>query len=353
MGVEPPAIPFLSNIGLMLTFKCTVACPHCIVEAGPRRTEEMNLEHALAWIKQASLYRDGHIRGLALTGGEPFYNIDNLSQVAETGGALGFVVSVVTNAFWAATAESALQTLAKIPAIRMICLSTDVYHQKAIPFANIRNAVEAARTLGLVYSVAVCTDNEADQDYKRILDDLAAIGAADNVRASIAFPVGRAQKTARHFTYHMTSEPTEAACFTASSPIIFPDGKVMACIGPLLTLPPGHPLYLGNLYQEALPDILNRAEVNPILHLIRVWGPHKLVSLLREYGFEDLLPTSYISRCICDVCYKLLSDERIVSALTGILQNKEIQQTVAYARVYYLNETTMAEMYHLNALNET
>ncbi len=347
------AIPFLSNIGLMLTFKCTVACPHCIVEAGPRRTEEMNLDHSLRWLEEARLYRDGYIRGLALTGGEPFYNLERLVQLAERGGKLGFMLSVVTNGFWATSPEVALKTLSRLPAIRMVCLSTDVYHQRAIPFANVKNAIEAARTLGLIYSVAVCTDNKADPAYQKILTDLAAIGAADNVRTATTFPVGRAQKTLRHATYHTSSEPTEAACFTASSPIIFPDGKVIACIGPLLTLPPEHPMYLGNVYQEPLPDILNRAEVNPLLHLIRVWGPHKMVSLLREYGFGDLLPLSYISQCICDVCYELLSDQRIVSALTGILQDQEIQQTIAYARVFYLNETTMAEMYHLNAVDET
>lgn len=52
----------------MLTYKCTIACPHCIVEAGPHRKEEMRLDEALDWIKQAKAYRNGHIIGLALTG---------------------------------------------------------------------------------------------------------------------------------------------------------------------------------------------------------------------------------------------------------------------------------------------
>jgi len=41
-------LPFLSNIGLMLTYHCTTACPHCVVEAGPHRKEEMSLKQAFS-----------------------------------------------------------------------------------------------------------------------------------------------------------------------------------------------------------------------------------------------------------------------------------------------------------------
>jgi len=348
MDANPPELPFLSNIGFMLTYKCTIACPHCIVEAGPHRKEEMRLDQALAWIEQASSYREGHIKGLALTGGEPFYNLPDLTRLSEYGEALGFTVSVVTNAFWASTRDAALSALSKVPAIQMISVSTDVYHQKSIPFEYIKHAVWAARELGRSYNIAVCTDNEEDQHYRKVVEDLAAIGEADNIRVSITFPVGRAEKHARHFSYRTVPEPTVSACSMASSPVVFPDGRVIACIGPLLTLPPTHPMFLGNLQQEALSDILDRAELNPILHTLRVWGPHKLVALLRQGGFSALLPNEYIDNCICDVCFKLLSDDQIVGALESVLQGHEMRQTLAYARLYYLHETTMAERYHLD-----
>ena len=97
-----------------------------------------------------------------------------------------------------------------------------------------------------------------------------------------------------------------------------------------------HPLSLGNLYLEPLSEILNRSELNPVLHTVRVWGPHKLVSSLRQHGFDALLPKEYIDNCPCDVCYRLLSDERIVDALEDILHEEQILQTIAYGRLYYL-----------------
>ena len=127
-------LPFLSNFGLMLTYRCTAACPRCVVEAGPHRTEEMRLDQATDWIRQARTYRDGHVVGLALTGGEPFYILDKLTRVVELARAEGFLISVVTNAYWAASEEAALDVLGGLPAIQMVSISTDAYHLKAIPF---------------------------------------------------------------------------------------------------------------------------------------------------------------------------------------------------------------------------
>ncbi len=353
MDTNPPELPFLNSVGFMLTYKCTITCPHCIVEAGPHRKEEMRLEQALAWVEEVSAYRDGYVKGLALTGGEPFCNLENLAQISAYAKGLGLIVSVVTNAYWASTKQAALDTLSELPAIQMVSISTDVYHQRSIPFDYIKHAVWAAKQLGRLYNIAVCTDNEDDRQYQRIIEDLEAMGEADRIRASITFPAGRAKKKARYFSYRTAHEPTVAACSMAASPVVFPDGSVIACIGPVLALPPAHPLFLGNLRQEALSEILDRSELNPVLHIIRAWGPHKLVSLLRQHGWDALLPEEYICNCICDVCYKLMSNERIVDALEEILQDEQIKQTVAYARLYYLNETTMLERYHLTSADRS
>jgi MoaA/NifB/PqqE/SkfB family radical SAM enzyme len=343
---------FLRNIGMMLTYKCTIACPHCIVEAGPHRKEEIQLEFAKNWIEQVSGYRKGYIKGLALTGGEPFYNVRNLKDISEFGRRSGLIVSVVTNAFWASTKESALSTLSNLPAIRLLSFSTDVYHQKSIPFDNIINAVSVAKKLRRPYNVAVCTDNEDSPGYKRIIRKLEEMGEKDHVRVSVTYPAGRAKKNQQKFNYYVESDPQTSACSSASSPVIFPDGNVMACIGPLLTLPPTHPMFLGSLHRESLSDILDRAELNPILHIIRAWGPYRLVSLLKENRLDEFLPQKYIHNCICDVCYKLLSNQQVLNALMKILKEEQILKNIAYARLYYFRETTMAEYFHLDKIAE-
>jgi MoaA/NifB/PqqE/SkfB family radical SAM enzyme len=340
-------LPFLSNIGLTLTYKCTVACPHCIVEAGPHRTEEIPLKQCLNLIDQARAYRFGHLKGIALTGGEPFYNRKNLSHISAHGKSLGFTISAVTSAYWATSKNEALNVLSALPAIQMISISTDVYHQKMIPFEYVKNAIWAAKRLDRLYNIAVCTDDETDEKFKGIIKELEAIGESDKIRISLTYPVGREKKRAHCLNYKETSEPTVSACAMASSPVVFPDGKVSACIGPILTLPSNHPLYLGNINQETLSEILDRSEINPLLHIIRVWGPQMIVSLLRDNNLQQILPEKYMANSICDVCYKLLSDKQIVNALDTILQDEQLRYKIAYARLYYLHEKTMAEKYRL------
>lgn len=229
----------------------------------------------------------------------------------------------------------------------MISFSTDVYHQRAIPLENVKNGVWAAKQAGRLYNVAVCTDNQENPQFKQTMTELHSIVEDENIRVAITFPVGRAQKYAAHLTYETTTEPTPCACDTANSPVVFPDGNVIACIGPILTLPPTHPLHLGNLRQERLQEILDRAEMNPFLHTIRTWGPKKLIELLKDHGQAELLPKEYVKDCVCDGCYKLLSNKQIVEALTPILQDEKNMKILAYARVYYQNETTMVKRLNL------
>ncbi len=341
-------LPFLSNLGLMLTYRCTTACPHCLVEAGPHRTEQMPLDRCLAWIEEARAYRDGHIQGIALTGGEPFYDLAMLSEVSSRARELGFVVTAVTNAFWASTLQSARDTLRQVPGIRILSISTDVYHQRSIPFRNVRHAIEAAKELDRLYNIAVCTDTKDDPGYQRIAAQIAEIGDAERMRVAMTLPIGRAKQNASSLTYEISSTPAAEACSMANWPVVFPNGDVQACIGPLLTLPPDHPMCLGNANRMKLTEILDRAETNPLLHIIRVWGPRRLVALLEEHGAGEMLPKEYICGSPCDVCYKLMSDERIVRRLGEILDEEEIRQEVAYARIYFLNELAMAEAYGLH-----
>ena len=61
--------------------------------------------------------------------------------------------------------------------------------------------------------------------------------------------------------------------------------------------------------RRPLATILDRAEMNPVLHAIRVWGPSRHGRAAQAgHGYGSLLPTSYIENCICDACYKLLAD---------------------------------------------
>ncbi|HDQ05209.1 MAG TPA: radical SAM protein [Candidatus Bathyarchaeota archaeon] len=85
MSENLPEMPYLRNIGMVVTYKCQVACPHCIIEAGPHRKEEVKLDDASKWIEQIANYRNGYIKVLSLTGGEPFYDLNKLAALSSFG----------------------------------------------------------------------------------------------------------------------------------------------------------------------------------------------------------------------------------------------------------------------------
>jgi organic radical activating enzyme len=337
-------VPFLSNVGIMMTYKCTIACPHCIVQAGPSRTEEMALESTLAWLDQIKAYRNGFVCGISLTGGEPFYNLEHLIKVADYSRKLGFITTVVSNAYWATSKQVALSVLSKCDSIQMISISTDLSHQKFIPLEYVKNAIWAAKKLKKLYNIAVATESENSPEYLNLVDDILDFADVDSINTSIILPVGRAEKEIDPNLFNYSSTPGESACPMASFPIIFPNGKVIACIGPPITLPKTNPLYLGNLNDETLSDIFDRAEKNYILHAIRTYGPKVLVNLLQKAGYEHLLPKRYIEEAICDVCYKLLSNNEINDVLHKLIENdSDFKLKVEYGRLYHMNESEMIQ----------
>lgn len=334
--------PFLCNVGLLLTYKCTISCPHCIVQAGPDRSEEMPFASAKNWLNQISAYRNGYVLAVSLTGGEPFYNLDHLLSIANHANSLGLAISVVSNAFWATSKAEALRILNLCSAISMISISTDIPHQNSIPFSNVKNAIWAAKKLDKVYRIAITTENLNSDEYTRLLDQVLEITDMDFVNPTITLPVGRARKFRTSKNYTFSSEPPDKACSMSNFPIIMPNGDVIACIGPPITLPRFNPLFLGNLYEESLSAIFNRAENNHVLHAIRTFGPAELVTLLKENSYNHLLPEQYLSNAICDVCYHLFSNQKTSEVLTELISNNEkFRQKVEYGRYYYLNEPEM------------
>lgn len=337
-------VPFLSNVGLMLTYKCTIACPHCIVKAGPNRKEQMTLQSAFKWLDQIKAFKDGYVSGISLTGGEPFYNISHLTKIADYANKLGFVVSVVSNAYWATSREEALRVLTLCSSVQMISISADVPHQMYIPFENVKNAIWAAKKLGKLYKIAIATERLDNTMYLKMMDEILEFTDRDFISTSIILPVGRAESNGKSDDYSLSKHPATTACSMASFPIIFPDGKVIACIGPPITLPDYNPLYMGNLQENDVETIFNKAQSNYILHAIRVFGPIALVDLLKSNGFENVLPKEYMDEVCCDVCFNLFSNQNTCRLLEDFSKSDKLfRLKTAYGRYYYLNESEMID----------
>ncbi len=310
---ERPDLPFLRSVGLVMTCRCPASCPHCIVEAGPHRTEAIAVKDACAWIRQVALYRDGYVKVLCLTGGEPFNDIVVLRLISDFAASCGLLVSAVTNGYWAATLDQARRMLRDLPALRMLTIAPDSRWKKGIPRARIENAIRAAQECGLPLTVNVgCREEEEP---------------------------GR-----REFLLHPVSTDPPALSCPGSSPTIFPDGWVMSCPGPLNDLRLSHPLVLGNLGKHSLREILDEAESNSILHAIRVWGPRRLAGMAREAGLGAHLPDRYPEGNVCTACCELMKIRELKNFFGTLAADEEFGRSVAFARLNRLGERRMVDL---------
>ncbi len=327
----------------MVTLRCPLACSHCIVQAGPHRTEEMRPAEARKWVRQVMAYRDGWVKALGVTGGEPFYNLELLGGIAEEAAAAGLLVSVATNAFWASSEQEATRILEALPGVAVLTLSTDPYHLVSIPLDHVRNAADACDACDVSWSISVCTQDEQCPEHLAFMDRLLDFAPHERIDVTYALPMGRALSSLDRSTYPQTIEPPVCACTRANAPIIFPDGRVLACIGPIIDLPPGHLLELGNLRDEPLGVVFDRAETNVLLHALRMWGPRQLIDMLRGAGLGEHLQETYIQECVCDACYNLFASPALAPALYHMAADPALAREVAYARAFCVQEAQMLQ----------
>jgi len=335
------SIAFLRNIGMMLTYRCQAACPHCVVEAGPHRTEEISLEDALNWTNQIIKYRDGHIRALSLTGGEPFCCFDKLKAIARHGAKQGLVITTITNGFWAENIQDATKILREVVGLKMIGISADLHHQNYIPFDRVKNVVTAAKECGLPYRIIITSEDENCQEHKEFRAKIDEITSPEHIQSITTFLAGRATYAIGTSQQRTSKTPCQSRCEAAGSPVIFPDGRIIACIGALIALPTQHPLILGSVKQDSLAEILDKSEVNTILHSLRVWGPSRLLSIIKESFNDSELPDQFTENVICDPCYKIMSNKKLLLWIEQLAKDPEYIRTVAYGRYYHLKEDSM------------
>ena len=332
----------VSTLSFLLTYRCPISCQHCLIDAGPRRKEKMALGSVLGWIDDTVAYRGGAIRNIELTGGEPFYDLQNLALVSDHAQQGGLSVSVETNAGWAETLEQAILTLNQLPAIDNISLSTGIHHQQFIPISHIRNAIIAAKLLGRRYDVTMVTECEQDEKYRSVRQQLEQVVESSRIRCIATYPAGRAKNPDSGIRIRTSGEAAEKPCISPFKPLILPDGRVMACSGPVHQFRKSScPLCLGNLRKEPLEAVLDRAADSRLLHLIWSWGPHRMASILSSYGHEGLLPEEYVFGSPCDICNKLLSDRYLVSRLEGLLDDPANRRHLPHLQMLQLNSEEM------------
>jgi organic radical activating enzyme len=334
-------LSFQSAIGISITARCPIACDHCIVKADRNRTDEMTpamVAGILDGCAGVDRSPDEGLGAVIFTGGEPFFSRALLKSALQLAASRGLLPVVVTNAYWATTEEAANDILRELPEIGMLTFSTDRFHQKFVALDKIRNAIAAAERLAIPFRIAVCADNV--EELARVRSQLDGVADPDLVLPSITLPTGRRAESSGPLP-EPEPDSLKGRCTGAECPVVFPDGRVIACMGMVNGLPPGHPLLLGNVLRTPMGKLLLAAQDNIFLHAMRSLGPtHFLAPSPAPPGLS--LPRHYLAYGTCALCYAIAQDPALLAQLRARLQDPDLAEHIAYARLYYLHEDWMA-----------
>ena len=306
------------TLGLIITYRCNAFCDMCCNNSGPARNEEMIMEDALTFIDQA---KEDKINNVGITGGEPFLYYEKIKSIVNYCRKKEINVSSLTNAYWARDYESAYRKLKEIKdyGLTKLAISTSEYHEKFVPFFNVKNCVEAGAALGLKIDFRVLIGRNT----KKLKDFMNELEITPNKDISMSehsiTRVGRASfMSINEFTQGQQDHPCKSIFNT---PVVEPNGDVYACCGVGYK---NKELLIGNLKQNSLSELLNKANSNVLFNAISAFGPFSIHDMIKEDGKALRLPSEKFSD-ICHICSEMLSDEKNVVMITESLQKRSLQ----------------------------
>ena len=198
---------------MIVTYKCNSMCDHCRFRSGPNLDSVIPPRKAKEWVK--ALRDSFDLERLVLYGGEPTLYFREMCDIAEFAHSVGVSIHVETNCSWATTPDRAVKVLSRLKGLNpQFLFSFDGFHARFIPFDRVRNAITAAKKLGIIYHHEIAlTDNiDAENDYdkltKGLVKELSEEGSLGNYALYRSFYTGRAaEKLAERFVGEICISP--------------------------------------------------------------------------------------------------------------------------------------------------
>ncbi len=310
-------IPVPLSGGLVLSYRCTARCRHCIYGCSQRWSGDwikeedlqMVLSNLAGKIRPAPWGRNsvGLNEGLHFTGGEPFMNFELLLKAVEIANELKIPSTFVeTNCFWATDDRKTKEKLRLLKAkgLKGIMISVNPFYLEYVPFERTERAIRIAlKVFGrnvMVYQLEYYRRFRLYGFKDRVsLEDYLRIEGKENFLRDVEFFVmGRAPYMLRDLIKDLY--PPRPARYYFNRP----------CITPFLRSLHNHFDNYGNLVpgfcggislgdcrrlEELLTEGIDTAE-HPVLGYLINSDFQGLYNFARERGFEED-PEGYLSKC--------------------------------------------------------
>jgi MoaA/NifB/PqqE/SkfB family radical SAM enzyme len=288
--------------GLILTYRCTIACAHCLFNCSPRHPRRvMTVEQGVRYIR---LLRSTS-RVVHIAGGEAMMEYDTVLAICREAGRRNARPHFIeTNASWCTNDELARRRLSELWAagVRGLLISADAYHFAFVPVDRYRRCLEAAvARFGEGNVMATRLTDEEARELRRIGRDPARL--AEMVRGGPPQLVGRAgEELAQHLPFRDIEEmagdgmwhdaSAGMSCAQEFSPATMwemhldPDGNLQTCCG----------VILGNVERTSFAELIATefGADNPILNAVRTEGPMGLLRMAEARGYQR---ERYVQKC--------------------------------------------------------
>ncbi|MBS7642034.1 MAG: hypothetical protein QW374_00230 [Candidatus Bathyarchaeia archaeon] len=147
------------SAGIILTYKCTSECKHCMYACSPRRENVWMNKHLFEFIVEritsitSHVYRGTRNRihginyGFHLTGGEPFINFQLLSSYVKSASNIGLPsMFVETNCFWCNSDNDVVDrlTILRRTGLHGILISVNPFMLEYVDFRNVKRCLRIA-----------------------------------------------------------------------------------------------------------------------------------------------------------------------------------------------------------------
>lgn len=295
------------SILIVLTEVCHVGCQHCGY-IGSKRDREVESWEVERWIEQMVAYG---IPEIIFTGGEPFERYETLAAGVRRARECGVRISVFTSSFWATSPDETRRVLEGLKGLTKLYLSTDVYHQKRVPFQNVRNVVDAAIEMGIPnININITYATEADREY--VASQYADYGDRVDIYAERVIPSPKFSPKVLAGQDPMKSlapDNYSRKCWLAT-PLVDPQGDLFAChIGKAAAHKEfGKSSYfLGNLRESSFAQIMAHGQQRPDYQFLRTHGPTGVAEMATNNdALRKAMPRHEFTNA-CDMCVCVLA----------------------------------------------
>lgn len=272
----------LEGLHFLVTYRCTYACEHCFVFGTPAAEATMTIAQLRDAIGQAAACG---VETVYFEGGEPTLHWPVVLAAAKLAREHGLQWGLVTNCYWAESLEDALLWLEPLVPLEPadVSLSSYAYFVEDADEAHLRNAVLAARELGLPLEVLEVGAAASLDIPGACSGEVGAI--MHKGRAAVQLAPGRAGRPpASLVTCPHEDLADPGRCHLGA------DGELQVCQG----------LSAGNVWRHGLDGVLTGydAGARPVLRELLHGGPWRLA---QECGIE---PARDLYADECHLCFE-------------------------------------------------